>query len=246
MAPLFTIEVPNPAQEAEAVKFYNKIADKTLEKLGIPDPDDKEVAVVHTDGKPNVIISFTKGADEYGVGEIFDPPKELIDSVAQELSNTESPLGITEIKMEPYKNSAFLIRELEREEPIAPISEEELKTIGKNIESIKTKIVLSPDKEEFLISQNGNGLEINNSIIKTISETLGLPEDISVQNDEITAIYADTDLSSEIDLRTKDGSVVNPEIMEYLAQKIEQLLNQNPNTKDGSAEIWVRQGISKE
>ena len=70
-----------------------------------------------------------------------------------------------------------------------------------------------------------------------MTEILGRP----VVSEVVFAQVADTDVSVEFDCEI-DGSQIPEEVRIYLAESALHILESSPLTREGSAEVWIRQG----
>lgn len=113
------------------------------------------------------------------------------------------------------------------------------------------RLIVSPEKQQGLTAlpreaepttELGPDLKFIEDVGKKLSEVLGLPEDSPIPVHVQPTLFADTDFAVVFDCQPISGYQISEEARIYMAQVIEQELNQNPSTRDGSAEVWVRQG----
>lgn len=75
-----------------------------------------------------------------------------------------------------------------------------------------------------------------------LAETLGLPEENGGQIELLVAEDCDTRFSVEFDCQPREGFIIPESVRQFAAKKVEHSLNTNSLTREGSAEIWIRQG----
>ena len=164
---------------------------------------------------------------------------EQIESAGQTIQEMieGSPFGISQIVIEAWKDTTFVLREGETSEPPPPISQEELKRIGNHLDRPRIRLVLSPQKRGGVSFSKELGQAPENEsnkatlkLAKRIAEIFGYEE------------VADTDVSVEFDCETKAGKSIPEEVRRYLAESVLSILDSNSLTKDGSGEVWIRQG----
>lgn len=78
-----------------------------------------------------------------------------------------------------------------------------------------------------------------------LAETLGLPEENGGQIELLVAEDCDTRFSVEFDCQPREGFIIPESVRQFAAKKAENFLNTNSLTREGSAEIWIRQGKPK-
>ena len=127
------------------------------------------------------------------------------------------------------------------------MSEETLREIGGGLNKPRIKMILSPQKREgssFSKEQNlSSEIEyqgIASEISKHMTEILK-PENAVTAEVEF-ADSADTDISVEFDCEVEPNKLIPPEVREYMAESVLHILDSNRSTKDGSGEVWIRQG----
>ena len=174
---------------------------------------------------------------------------EQIESAGQTIQEMieGSPFGISQIVIEAWKDTTFVLREGETSEPPPPISQEELKRIGNHLDRPRIRLVLSPQKRGGVSFSKELGQAPENEsnkatlkLAKRIAEIFGYEEPITAELE--FAQVADTDVSVEFDCETKAGKSIPEEVRRYLAESVLSILDLNSLTKDGSGEVWIRQG----
>ena len=255
--PLCSVEVPKRATP-EIVQKARRLAGESLEivykKLEVPDPEDLETNVVESKGEQaKLLVSYTIGPNEYPdfPKASFYPTDEQVSAVGREI-HAKANLGgleVAETTIEAWENTTFILRDPKTTKPIAP--DEDLKKVGLSIEKLQLRLIVSPEKQQRPTVlppevEPSTELEPNLSFIesvgKKLSEVLGLPEDSPIPVHVQPTLFADTDFAVEFDCQPISGYQISEEARTYIAQLIEQELNQNPSTRNGSAEAWVRQG----
>lgn len=262
--PLCTLEVPRQqyaimsaeSRNQAAVDLCNAALDLTLQKLGIPDPEDREVRIVAspTITRSRISLSFTVGTNEYPdfKPKAFFPTRDQIRLVGTHIQSKSgaSLFQVVETRMEAWKNTTFTIRSPETFEPTPLKLSELVQEIGKHIKQPRIRLILSPN----VISETSSPKEVEaprksepyNGVAGEISalfaETFGLPEQTRAQTEVLLACYADSDISVEFDCQPEEDYLIPGELREYAARRVEQYLNHNQLTKIGEAEIWIRQG----
>lgn len=255
--PLCSIEVSKGAAP-EVVLKAQELAAESLEiahkRLEVPDPDDLETSVVEGKGEQtNLLVSYTIGPDEYPdfPESSFEPTDEQVSVAGEEIHATASQgdLEVAQTTIEAWKDTTFILRDLEAPEPTPP--DEDLKEVGLSIEEPQLRLIVSPEKqpgqtalprEAEPTTEPKQNLKFIEGIGNKLSEVLGLPEDSPIPIHVQPALFADTDFAVEFDCQPVSGYQISEEARIYMAQLIERELNQNPSTRDGSAEVWVRQG----
>jgi len=262
--PLCTLEIPRQQYVAMSTEFKNqKVSDLcnvalnlTLQKLGIPDPEDREIRIVTSPkvSRPRLSVSFTVGPHEYPdfEPEAFFPTRSQIRTAGThiQLIASASPFQVAETRMEAWKNTTFLIRSTDVPEPQPPKLSESLEKIGKCIKQPRICVAISPkmasgaslSKELEPSGEIEPFRGVAREISGLLAETLGLPEQTQIKSEVLLTCYADTDVSVEFDCQPKGSSLIPDELREYAARKVEQYLNRHQLTKTGEAEIWIRQG----
>lgn len=234
----------------------NNALDLTLENLGIPDPEDREYRVVVKKDAPNttMLITFTCGSDEYGTGKVFDPSSEQIytTGVAVQAAAQDSELKVAETRMESWANTTFLIRSPDTAERAFPLLPKQQKaevtqpkvTLALSPEAFENAAASSSIKEQEVPGTHEVFHSVGQELLELVTKTLGLSEQIEGHIEVLLPQFAETDIAVDVDLNVS-GEALLPEERLRLAKMIEQYLNSNPNTREGFATIWVRQGQPK-
>ena len=254
--PLCTLEIPKiryanlPAvdREQSAVKICNEALDLTLQGLGIPDTEDREWRIVVGEGiETKMSISFTSGGDEYGIGSVFDPPEEQIRTTGEAIQEAllGSPIKVSQITMESWHDSTFAMRpwdgagktegssySLKRDSGQPVITLAIPSTRLKGI-SVRTESEPPGENETF----RGTAREI----LRLVKETLNLPREIEGKV-EILPCFGQTDTSVEVDFPDSSGGVFSKQERLRLLGKVENFLDGNKQTGEGTATIWIREG----
>lgn len=259
--PLCTLKIPKAnritlsvEKREEANNLCNEVLDVVLHDLKIPDPEDREIKVVFSEeNEAGISVSFTTGNVYPGFEpESFLPTKEQLETVTAKIQSLagESSIKVDETTMEAWANTTFILRENAFVEVAPPEKLELLKEIGKSINSPKVKLVLSPKKQVGISAPTKEGeppkeedpyQEVAKEISAVIAESLGLPEELKVKFEVEHTLIADADVSVEFDCNSEKG-LIPEKLREYIASKVGEYLDKNNLTKDGSAEVWIRQG----
>lgn len=255
--PLCSVEIPRGATP-EHIQEAKGLAGKSLEiahgQLGVPNPKDIEINVVEGMGmQTKLLISYTVGPNEYPNFPIpsFHPTDEQVTQTGEKVraEASRSGLGVSLITIDAWANSTFILRDPEAHEPTLPV--ENLKEIGLSIENPQLRLIVSPEKqqgpsvlppESEPITEPEPNLKFIEGIGKKLSEIFGLPEDSPIPVHVQPALFADTDFAVIFDCQPIGDYQISEKARTHMAQLIEQELNQNPSTRNGSAEVWVRQG----
>lgn len=255
--PLCSVEIPRGAAP-KVVQEAQKLAGEALEiahkRLEVPDPEDLETNVIEGEGEQaKLLISYTVGPNEYPdfPDPSFRPTDGQVSVTGKEIhaKARRSNLEVTQTTIEAWENTTFILRDPEAPEPTP--TDEDLREIGLSIEKPQLRLIVSPEKQQSLTtlpreveptSEPEPNLEFIEGVGRKLSEALGLPEDSPISVHVQPALFADTDFAVEFDCQPVTGFQISEEARTYIAQLIEQELNQNPSTMDGSAEVWVRQG----
>lgn len=255
--PLCSVEVPRGAAP-EVIQKAKKLAGESLEivhrQLGVPDPEDLETNVVEDERKQaKLLISYTVGPNEYPdfPNPSFRPTDEQVTQTGKGVhaKASQSELKVSQVTIEAWVNTTFIFRDPEAPEPTLPA--EDLKEVGLSIERPQLRLIVSPEKQQSPTAlprevepttEPEPNLKFIEGVGIKLSEVLGLPEDSPIPVHVQPALFADTDFAIEFDCQSITGYQISEEVRTYMAQLIEQELNQNPSTRDGSAEVWIRQG----
>lgn len=259
--PLCTLEVPDDQlanmsptdRKNAAISVCNQVLDLTLEGLAVPNPEDREIRVLR---KPiagaRMSISFTVGPNEYPDfpgKETFDPSTELIHAVglAVQAQTSQSPFEVVETRMESWRDTTFLIVDRSATATELPVPPElaNKQEIGAKISEPKVTLVLSPEilggntyfKEGETSGELKPYIEVAGAIYQILAETLGLDEPRDGQAEVLVADSADTNFSVEFDCQPQQGYLIPEAVRQFAAKKVEQLLNNNPRTHEGAAEV---------
>ena len=255
--PLCSVEVPRGATP-EVVQKAQKLAGDSLEiahnQLGVPDPNDLEIQVIEGNGEQAQLrVSYTVGPNEYPdfPEPSFNPTDEQVSLAGSKIQAEAhgSGLNIGRTTIEAWKDTTFMLRDPDAPEPAKP--DEDIAKVGLSIENPRLRLVVSPEKlpkpatlpreSEPTVEPEPNLMFIE-SVGKKLSEALGLPENRPIPVHVQPTLFADTDFAVEFDCQPKPGYQVPAEARTHMAQLIERELNQNSSTRNGSAEVWVRQG----
>jgi hypothetical protein len=253
--PIAIFEIPREGSTdvPQAKKLCEDVGEIVHNALGVPAPDDKEIRVAEgTSDKPRLRIAFTVGPNEYPDYKppSFFPTTEAIRSAGQAVAEAakKSPLGISEAVVEAWRDTTFLLREEELPRPVSPMSAEDLKAIGRRLENPRIKLVLSPQKregsspakEQDAVPQT-ESQKVSAELARRMAEILG--SEVPIAAEVEFAAAADTDIAVEFDCETVEGQAVLPEsARRFMAKTALQVLDGNPLTREGSAEVWIRQG----
>lgn len=255
--PLCTLEIPREGISLDAAKNIGDLAlTVTLDGLRIPKPDDKEMRIIRSDLRrdPTLSIGFTIGEHEYPnlapAPEAFFPPHILIEQVRAVILHAPEVSGhnIRIVRMEPWRNTTFIQREgkpVEFPYPLLSVKE----TQNLSIRYPELKLIVSPEKsrhisvpKESMPSQEANPYQkVADELYHQAEKLLGLPENTKGRVTIITPEYADTDISLEWDCSS--DSLIPERVRETLATVLLNMLDTNPLTREGSAKVWVRQGV---
>lgn len=221
--------------------------------LKIPNPEDKESRVIRSGfDKSKLTVAFTIGPNEYPGFEpkSFFPTKEQIELAGQSVLGMakESQLGISQVVFESWQDTTFILRKKGAPEPVPPVPDEALREIGSNLVQPRIKIVLSPQKregisslkEQGLSSENRNFQEVALKISNRMTEILEPREPVAAEVE--FAESADTDVSVEFDCGVESSKIIPEEVRKYMAESFLRVLDSNRTTKNGSGEVWIRQG----
>lgn len=255
--PLCSVEIPGRVDQ-EVVRNAQKLAGEALDiahkHLKVPDPEDLEINVIKGEGKQaKILVSYTVGPNVYPdyADPSFNPTKEQVFEAGEKIQEqaSQSGLEVAQTTIEAWENTTFIFRSSKASKPIPP--GEDLGEVGLSIKKPQLRLILSPKKlqgptalprETEPTTEPEPNLKFIEGVGKKLSEVLGLPEDSPIPVHVQPTLFADTDIAVELDCQPILGYQIPEEAMTYVAQLIEQELNQNPSTKDGSAEVWVRQG----
>jgi hypothetical protein len=239
-----------------AKEFCDKIGNSVRDMLGVPDANDKESRVLRGDlGEDTLRIAFTVGPNEYPGFEksSFYPEEEQIESAGQSVLNSakESGFNVSRVLIEKWENTTFVPKKGEISEPASPISEKELKEIGSHLKEPKMKLFLSHKKQEGgpsskegdLSSENEKYKEVALKLSKRMTEMLGREDVVKTEIEFVDA--ADTDFSVEFDCETQPNKLIPQEARQCMAESALYILDQDKPTKEGSGEVWIRQGQPK-
>lgn len=254
--PLCSVEVPR-GSVPEVIQKAKNLAGDSLEIahriLNVPDPEDLEINIIEgKGGLTRLRISYTIGPNEYPDFPIpsFKPTKEQVNQTGKEIQvmadQGETAVGQTTI--EAWSNTTFVIRNPQAQK-LTQVPED-LKEIGLSVEKPQLRLIVSPEKQGQTVlprefeptTEHEPNLEFIEGVGKKLSEILGLPEDPPIPIYIQPTLFADSDFTVEFDCQPIGDYLIPKEARTYMAQLIEQELNQNPSTRNGNAEVWIRQG----
>lgn len=252
--PIAILEIPRSGliDTAKAKELCENAGDRLHDILDVPDPGDKESRV--TRGISDKIIlrmSFTIGPSEYPDFEpgSFFPTTEQIESAGQSVLGLvkDSSLGVSQVVIEAWKDTTFLLREGETPKTVSPTTEEKLREIGSHLDKPRIRLILSSlyqegvsiPKELGQVPEN-ESQRVTLELGKRIAEIFGYKEPITAELE--FAQEADTDVSVEFDCEIKPDTSLPEEVRKYMAESVLHILDSNQLTKEGSAEVWIRQG----
>jgi len=255
--PLCSVEVSRGAAP-EVLQKAQKLARESLEiackQLEVPDPEDLEINVIEGEGgQTKLLVSYTIGPNEYPdfPNPSFNPTDEQVSQTGKKIHAKASrgDLEVAQTTIEAWENTTFILRNPEAPEPTPP--DEDLKEIGLSIKRPQLRLIVSPEKQQGSTAlpreaepttEPEPNLKFIEGVGKKLSEILGLPEDLPIPVHIQPTLFADTDFAVEFDCQPISGYQISEEARTYIAKLIERELNQNPSTRNGSAEVWVRQG----
>jgi len=254
--PIAILEIPKGRiiDIPEAEELCNRVGDCLHDELGVPDEEDKESRVIRASLDETILrIAFTIGEHEYRgfEQESFFPTTDQIESAGKSVLEIikELQLDVSRVVIEAWRDTTFALRkEEEIPEPLSPASKEALREIGSHLSNPRIKLVLSPQKREGVSSlkeldrsqENGGHQEVALKLSKCMTEILGLKETITAEVKY--ADLADTDVCVELDCEPELNNFIPKEVREYMAESVLHILNTSQSTKEGSAEVWIRQG----
>lgn len=253
--PIAILEIPKNSQTnvSQAKELCEKAGDCLRDALNVPDLEDKECRVIRNGSEGTILrMSFTVGPNEYPDSKptSFFPTKDQIESAGKSVLTIakESQLGISQVVIEAWRDTTFALRKGETSEPVSPMSNEALREIGSCLDRPRIKIVLSPQKQEgtSFLKEQSLSLEMDNysKVAREISNRI---TEIFKFNEVVTAEVkfadlADTDVSIEFDCETESDNPITEEVRQFMAESVLHILDSNRSTKDGSGEVWIRQG----
>lgn len=250
--PISILEVPTGSllRKDEARALCEKCGDLLHDTIKVPDPDDKEIRVVEIPSitSPNLRFAFTVGLKEYPDYNppSFFPTQEQINSAGQAIISrlNNSSLDIPKIDIEAWPNTTFLLREGPIEEPTAPVSEE-LNLIRQSLNNPRIKIVFSPQKQEGVSIFKESGTTPDNEASEAVHKLANRFGEIlgtRVKAETEFAIDADSDISVEFDCDVAPNSQISENARLFLAESALHSLESTRISREGSAEVWIRQG----
>lgn len=251
--PIAILEIPKDTaiNIRTAKELCEKAGDSLHNMLKVPDPEDKEIRIIRNSlGGTTLRIAFTIGPNEYPDFEpkSFFPTEEQIKLAGESvLRIKDSPLDVSKVVIEAWRDTTFFLRKEEIPEPISPVSEEVLGEIGNHLDNPRIRLVLSPQKregtpslKELGPSQENIYQEVALKLSRRLTEILGLQEAITAEVE--FADFADTDVCVEFDCETGPNNSLPQEVREYLAKSVLYILDSSRPTQEGSGEVWIRQG----
>lgn len=253
--PLCSIELPQSFQSSfsDTTRVCGVIHEHLRDVLGIPEFDHEDrISVTDNLTSPKLIIEFTEGPNEYPDETIhsFFPTVDQIHQAGLAIHQyAKEELGISETTIKSWFNTTFLIRDPNA----SPVNTGTSTTnVGQYLEQPKIRLVLSPvinnqpaslsRKESEPVMETDPNLKIATEITHLIAETLAIPDGIAINTEIIYPKVADCDLTVEFDCLPQSDHQMSEETRLLVAHRLEQLLNNTPQTKTCSAEIWIRQG----
>lgn len=148
--PIAILEIPRSGRidTSKAKELCDKAGNCLHDILGVPDPEDKESRVTRSVlDKAILRMSFTIGPNEYPDFEpkSFFPTAEQIESAGQSVMEVvkNSPFGVSQVIIEAWRNTTFVLREGETPKPVPRITEKELREIGSRLDKPRIRLVLS-------------------------------------------------------------------------------------------------------
>lgn len=256
--PIAILEIPKGKKIdlPKAEELCRRVGDCLHDKLEVPDKEDKEGRAIRTSLDETVLrITFTIGPNEYPKFEkkSFFPTTDQIESAGKSVLEIikELKVDVSRVVIEAWRDTTFALREEEEIPELAsPMPEKVLRDIGNHLSNPRIKLVLSPKKQEGGSSlkerdqplENGGSEEVASELSRRLTEILGLKE---IKAEVEFTELADTDIAVEFDCDTEPGKLIPEEIRKYMAESVLNLLGSNDHTKEGSAEVWIRQGKPK-
>lgn len=252
--PIAILEIPKDSKidVSQGKELCEKVEDCLHNTLGVPDPEDKESRVIRNSlGGIILRTAFTIGPNEYPDFEpkSFFPTRDQIELAGQSVLKIikDSQFGVSRVVIEVWRDTTFVLREEEIAKPVSPVSEKILREIGSHLLNPRIRLVLSPQKQEGVSSskelspspENGSYQEVALKLSNRMKEILGLKE---VTTEVKFADFADTDVSVEFDCETDPNNSISKEAREYMAESVLHILDSSRSTKEGSGEVWIRQG----
>lgn len=212
----------------------------TLKGLGIPDPEDREYRIKSVDSliDPELQVSFGCGKDEYGLGEQFMPTSEQVKDTCENIYNEVEQFGIKKVILDGWKDAAFMIRPLEKEnrELITP---ERFKNGIEVKGNIAIRMVFSPSVLESLELDLKNHEEMFLNILEIFEGEGGVEVQFPLE--------AETEIGVEVDFcDVGDENNFSNEEMSYIVRRIENCLDSGVTSdRKKVTTIWGRQGTCK-
>ncbi|MBN2100440.1 hypothetical protein JW710_00900 [Candidatus Dojkabacteria bacterium] len=252
-------QLPKGVTPQQARALCDQALDITHRELGIDtlDPDDREVRVGKgakeaTDGTV-LAIELTAGVGTYEEGVDFRPNEEQISAAGTQIQELCKESGIpglgTVIRV--WDETAWMLRRKDAPDPVPTLTEDEMRRWGSAVRNPQIRLFLSPNAhllsgeisspEHMTESQKETEQfqRVTTEVATRFSKILGIPID-GIKTEVITTLDADADFSVEFDCRT-EGEVLPEGVRDYLALTAEAVLNEDPLTRDGEAEVWIRQ-----
>lgn len=253
--PITILEIPKDSKinVPQTKELCEKVGDCLHDTLRVPDPEDKESRVIRSSlGEIILRTAFTIGSNEYPDFEpkSFFPRKDQIESAGQAVLKIikDSQPDVSKVVIEAWRDTTFVLREEKIPEPVSPVSEEVLREIGSHLYNPRIRLVLSPKKREGVSSLKELGLSPENASYQEVAlklsrraaEILGRGEAITTEVE--FADSADTDVTVEFDCELEPNNSIPQEVREFMAESVLHILNSTWATKEGSGEVWIRQG----
>ncbi|MCW1949495.1 MAG: hypothetical protein KIH89_003600 [Candidatus Shapirobacteria bacterium] len=252
MAPICELGIPlnqfSDQPKQKQIDLCNAVLDVTLTGLKIPDKKDREFRIDGSgleNNEKTIKVSYTCGADEYGVGEIFEPSDADVAMVVNGVFDKSKDFGIDKVVVQGWRDSLFIAINSETKSKDNISIPDSLKD---DIPSGFVSLFLSPKivGDSNLESKKEKRLEYSGefrNLGREICSVLGIYS--------ICVVYllqeAETDLGVEVKLNTiLRKKKLSKEEMGFLGEKIIQkvlesgLMNRNG---ERSGNLWIKQGL---
>jgi hypothetical protein len=258
--PLLTLEInpglyrslPPKTMDDTIIGFCNKGLDVALDRLDIPDPNDREYRVVLSRGFSSVNLAFTAGGDEYSTGEIFQPTRIGMILAAADIHVFAEAAGIplSSVQLESWKNTSFRAYSQDKlpDSVPPPILRRYNNPQLRDYAGLAVTLTLSPKNLHLFdclsfVDEKAFLNETIRGVAGLVVETMALPSIVRTRLEVVYARYAETGTSVEVDLWSSNPDMILPqEEMDQTAYSIEQLLMQKELLEVNTASVWVRQG----
>ncbi len=237
----------------EQVGLCNKVLDITLTGLKIPDPNDREFRIrdsgdgngIDLNEKKAVRVSYTCGADEYGVGEIFDPLEKDVTMIANDIFNKSKDFGIDKVVVQGWKNSLFveINSETKLKDDIS-ISD----SLRGDIPSGFVSLFLSPK----IVKDSGLGYK-EEKRLKYSGEFINLGKDIcsvlGINSICIVSLLREAEVDLGVEVKLSNISCereLSKEEIGFLGEKVlHKILESGLMNRNGqrTGNLWIKQGL---